>query len=131
MNYAYPTYLCHHGVRGMKWGQRKQKQVSSGPRRGRLKEINKYESRRYDYYSKKYGQGKNNQYSDSIHDKARKSAQRDARSQFANYDRAQKIGVAKDVAKVGAVYASIYGTYKISKVMSKAMINAGKRMISG
>lgn len=63
------------------------------------------------------------------------AAQRDARSQFTNYDRDQKIGVAKDVAKVGAVYASIYGTYKISKVMSKvmskAMINAGKRMISG
>lgn len=114
----------------MKWGRRKQRQVS-GPRRGRLKEINKYESQRYDYYSKKYGQGKNNEYSDSIHDKAHKSAQRDARNQFTNYDRAQKIGVAKDAAKVGAVYISIYGTYKIGKVASKAMINAGKRMISG
>ena len=30
MNYTYPNYLCHHGVKGMKWGVRKSRRYSGG-----------------------------------------------------------------------------------------------------
>lgn len=43
--YQYPDYLMHHGVRGMKWGQRRRQRLIGRSKKQMSKRLNKSESR--------------------------------------------------------------------------------------
>ena len=43
--YQYPNYLMHHGVKGMKWGQRRRQRLIGQSKKQMSKRLNKSESR--------------------------------------------------------------------------------------
>ena len=112
----YELYLCHHGVKGMKWGVRKARQLARSS--GRL--LRKTAS-----------------YGSRMIANRHKGSNKTATTARNNDERQAKVAKAKKAVKVGAAVAgtvlAAYGAYKIHdlvrKTNTKARINQAMRSV--
>lgn len=121
--YAYPDYLAHYGVPGMKWGVRR-KQVSSGSKKSRRQ-------KRRATYSKDYLESeplRKKNYKQLSNAELNKLNKRMNLEQ--NYKRLNPKGIDKGIAvskKIIAVGATAAGIYALSK---NPWVGVGKNILT-